>query len=172
MRFIGRCYRGHDPKWSFTPLSGEGASKSGGRFNRRGEPTLYLALTIGGAVNEVTQGLSRRLAPLTICEYDVDCAPVVDVSTSDGQVSHGVTFDDLACPWMTYLYSNRQAPSWLVVDKLKLQGFAGMIAPSFAIGANVDDKNLILWDWGASLPTHVTVFDPSGRLPKDQSSWL
>jgi RES domain-containing protein len=172
VRFTGRCYRGHDPMWSFTPLSGEGASKSGGRFNRRGEPTLYLALTIGGAVNEITQGLSRRLAPLTICEYDVDCAPLADLSTSDGQASHGVSLDDLACPWMTFLASNRQAPSWLVVDKLKLQGFAGMIAPSFAVGANVDDKNLILWDWGASLPTQVTVFDPSGRLPKDQSSWM
>jgi RES domain-containing protein len=29
----------------------------------------------------------------------------------------------------------------------------------------------VLWDWGPDLPHKVTVFDPSGRLPKDQLSW-
>ena len=154
MRFTGRCYRGHDPMWSFTPMSGEGASKTGGRFNRRGEPTLYLALSIRAAVNEITQGLSLRLAPLTICEYDIDCEPIVDLSTLTAQSSHRVAASDLACSWMTFLDTSREAPSWLVVDKLKQRGFAGMIAPSFAIGANFDDKNLILWKWGVDLPTH------------------
>lgn len=172
MRFEGRCYRGHDPMWSFTPLSGEGASKTGGRFNRRGEPRLYLALTIEGAVNEITQGLTRRLAPLTICEYDIDCEPIADVSTLGGQALHGVAAEDLACSWLTFLNKDKEAPSWLVVDRLKQQGFVGLLAPSYAVGANSGDKNLILWNWSESLPTKVTVFDPNGRLPKDQSSWL
>lgn len=172
MRFRGICYRGHDPKWSFTPLSGEGASKTGGRFNRRGEATLYLALTISTAVNELTQGFSRRLAPLTICEYDVDCKPIADLSTSAGQNAHDVALLDLSCSWLTFQGTNRDAPSWLVVDKLKQKGFVGMIAPSFAVGASPDDRNLILWNWGVTLPSQVTVFDPNGLLPKNQTSWV
>jgi RES domain-containing protein len=158
--------------WSFVPMSGEGAAKTGGRFNRRGEPTLYLALTIAGAVNEITQGLSRRLAPLTICEYDIDCEPVADVSTADGQTKNAVAAADLSCSWLAFLNKGQEAPSWLVVDRLKQQGFVGMVAPSFAPGANPEDKNLILWKWGADLPTRVAVFDPSARLPKNQDSWL
>ena len=33
MRFRGTVYRAHNPQWSWTPLSGEGASRHGGRFN-------------------------------------------------------------------------------------------------------------------------------------------
>ena len=46
-----------------------------------------------------------------------------------------------------------------------------MLAPSFAPGAEADDVNLVLWDWGPDLPHRIAVFDPSGRLPKDQLSW-
>jgi RES domain-containing protein len=28
-----------------------------------------------------------------------------------------------------------------------------------------------LWRWNGSLPHKVAVFDPSGRLPKNQLSW-
>jgi RES domain-containing protein len=59
----------------------------------------------------------------------------------------------------------------LVTDKLKGEGYAGMLVPSFAFGARADDFNLILWRWGPDLPTKVMVFDPSGRLPKNQLSW-
>ena len=43
MRFQELVYRAHNPEWSWTPLSGEGARRHGGRFNRRGVPALYLA---------------------------------------------------------------------------------------------------------------------------------
>jgi len=36
-------------------LSGDGAAVRGGRFNARGTPALYLALTIVGAVREANQ---------------------------------------------------------------------------------------------------------------------
>src|SRR3546814_8235131 len=29
LRFEGRCFRGHDPAWSFSPVSGEGAAITG-----------------------------------------------------------------------------------------------------------------------------------------------
>jgi len=171
LRFQGRGFRGHDPKWSFAPLSGDGAAKRGGRFNRAGEPTLYLALDIVTAVNECMQGLGQRLQPLLICEYDVDCEPVADLGTESSRTELGVAFADLACGWLTHMRSGREPPSWRVVDALKNQGFAGMIASSLAPGADSNDLNLILWRWGPDLPTQVTVHDPSRRLPNDQLSW-
>jgi RES domain-containing protein len=89
LKFTGRCYRGHDPTWSFTPLSGDGAAKTGGRFNRKGKPTLYLSLDIMTSVGECTQGLTQRLLPLTMCEYDVDCEPVADLRDDAGRDRHG-----------------------------------------------------------------------------------
>ena len=171
MKFVGRCYRGHDPIWSFSPLSGEGAAKVGGRFNRKGEPTLYLSLDIMTAVGECTQGLTQRLHPLTMCEYDVDCDPVADLRTDAGRDAHGVALDDLACGWLGFLRAGRDAPSWLVADRLKAEGYVGLLTPSFAPGAGSANCNLILWRWGPDLPNRVSVFDPSGRLPRDQLSW-
>lgn len=157
--------------WSFSPISGEGAAKTGGRFNRKGEPTLYLSLDVMTSFGECTQGLTQRLHPLTMCEYDVDCEPVADLRTEAGRADHGVALDDLACSWLQYLRDGRDAPSWLVVDRLKADGFAGMLVPSFVPNATPDNSNLILWQWGADLPTRVIVFDPTGRLPKNRLSW-
>jgi RES domain-containing protein len=171
LRFKGRCYRGHDPTWSFSPISGEGAAKTGGRFNREGEPILYLSLDVITAVGECTQGLTQRLQPLTMCEYDIDCDPIADLRTATHRTALGVELDDLACAWLDFLRAGKEAPSWRVVDKLKAAGNAGMLVPSFFPGAGSDNCNLILWRWGRDLPAQVSVFDPSGRLPKNQLSW-
>ena len=171
MRFNGRCCRGHDPTWSFSPISGAGAAKTGGRFNRPGEPTLYLSLDVMTAVGECTQGLSQRLQPLTMCEYDVDCDPVADLRTDASRKAAAIALDDLSCAWLDFLRAGKEAPSWRVVDQLKAAGNAGMLAPSFFPGAGPTNCNLILWRWGPDLPTQVSVFDPSGRLPKNQLSW-
>lgn len=172
MRFAGRCYRGHDPRWSFTPLSGAGAAKTGGRFNRRGVPTLYLSLDIMTAVAECTQGLTRRLHPLTICEYDIDCAPLADCRTPADRDRLGIAHDAIACAWLTHQRNGQDAPSWLVADRLQASGHAGMIVPSFVPGSRADACNLVLWRWGPEQPCKVAVFDPSNRLPIDQRSWI
>ena len=172
MRFTGRCYRGHDPMWSFSPISGEGAAKTGGRFNRKGEPTLYLSLDVMTAFGECTQGLTQRLHPLTMCEYDVDCDPVADLTTDAGRADHGVTLEELGSAWLTYQRKGQDAPSWLAADRLKAAGFAGLLVPSFVPNATPANCNLILWHWSDQLPAKVIVFDPGNRLPKDRSSWI
>ncbi|KPF78854.1 hypothetical protein IP88_03080 [alpha proteobacterium AAP81b] len=171
MRFAGRGFRGHDPAWSFSPLSGGGAALTGGRFNRKGEPTLYLALDVMTAIAECTQGFSHRLQPLTMCEYDVDCDDIADLCDDAGLAAHGVTRDELACGWLTDLRAGRQAPSWLVADRLRKAGHNGILVPSFVPGATARDVNLVLWRWGPDLPHRVMVYDPTDRLPKDQRSW-
>src|SRR3546814_11801341 len=86
------------------------------------------------AVSECTQGFSHRLQPLTMCEYDVDCAEVADLRDEKGRKRHGVELVDLACGWLTCLRDRREAPSWLVADKLRNEDFCGILVPSFAPG--------------------------------------
>jgi RES domain-containing protein len=38
-------------------------------------------------------------------------------------------------------------------------------------GPTPDDQNFIRWRRGPDLPHEVTVFDPTGKLPKTQLSW-
>ena len=69
------------------------------------------------------------------------------------------------------MVAGRQPASWRVVRRLLGSGGAGLLVPSFANGATSDDQNLVLWRWGPDLPHKVTVYDPTGKLPKNQLSW-
>lgn len=171
MRFQGTCYRAHDPKWAFSPLSGDGARTHGGRFNCKGVPALYLALTIDGMIAEMTHGFAHRLDPLTICSYEVDVDDVVDLRDDNGRKANGVALADLGCAWAGDVANGRYPASWRIADRLIGQGRAGMLVRSFARGAKPDMTNLVLWKWGPALPHLVEVYDSSGRLPKDQTSW-
>lgn len=171
MRWQGICYRAHDPRWAFAPTSGEGAAARGGRFNPVGVPALYLALTVDGLFAEMGHGFGHRFDPLTVCAYDVDAEDVVDLRQPEGRAAARVTLDDLAAPWALDRAEGRRPASWRVAADLMAAGAAGILVPSFANGAKADAANLVLWRWGAALPYKVTVFDPTGRLPIDQSSW-
>lgn len=171
MRLVGTCYRAHDPRWAFKPTSGEGAAIRGARFNHKGVPALYLALTIMTAVKEANQGFAHRIDPCVLCSYEIDCEDVADLTSEQGRGEYSVALEDLACAWATALSSGRRPASWSLYDRLRSQGLAGILVPSFAPGAEIEDRNLVLWDWGSELPHKVNVFDPSGRLPKDQLSW-
>lgn len=171
MRFVATCYRAHDPRWAFKPISGDGAAIRGGRFNPKGVPALYLSLSIMTAIKEANQGFAHRIDPCVLCSYDIDCADIADLTTDKGREAFAVARDDLASPWALEISGGQRPRSWGVHDRLREQGIAGILVPSFAPGAEIEDRNLVLWEWGADLPHKVTVFDPSGRLPKDQLSW-
>jgi RES domain-containing protein len=168
---VGTCYRAHDPRWSFSPLSGDGAAIHGGRFNPRGVPALYLALDIMTAIREVSHGFAHRLDPLVLCSYEVDCDNIVDLTGEVGRAEASVTGEELSCAWASALAEGRRPASWSIHDRLTPQGIAGVLVPSFAPGAADDDRNLVLWHWSPGPPHKVQVFDPSGRLPRDQLSW-
>ncbi len=171
MRYRGPAYRAHDPRWSFAPVSGEGAAIHGGRFNPRRTPALYLALSQMTAIKEANQGFSRKMDPCVLCEYVVDCDDIVDLRDADARMSAGVSTEDLGCGWLALAASGRTPPTWAMATRLITAGAAGVLAPSFAPGAGVDDVNLILWRWGDARPHLCRVHDPAGRLPKDPSSW-
>lgn len=171
MRWQGVCYRAHDPRWAFAPTSGEGAAAHGGRFNPAGVPALYLALTIDGLFAEMGHGFAHRFEPLTVCAYDVDAEDIADLRSEEGRAAAGVSFAALAAPWALDRAAGRMPASWGIATRLIAAGVAGALVPSFAVGAKADAANLVLWRWGDAPPQRVTVFDPSRRLPIDQSSW-
>lgn len=171
MRFVGTCYRAHDPRWSFTPLSGEGAATKGGRFNPKGTQALYLSLELVTAIKEASRGYARRIDPLVLCSYDVDCDDIADLTTDAGRTQHGVSVEAMAGAWNMALADGKRPETWKIHERLVGAGMAGALVPSFSIGADVADRNLVLWKWGPDLPHKVEVYDPSGRLPRDQLSW-
>lgn len=171
MRFKGTAYCGHDPRWSFLPLSGDGAALHGGRFNPRGAPALYLGLTVMTAVKEASQGLSAKINPLTLCAYEIDSEDILDLREDAVCAAVATTPAALSCAWMSDLYAGRDPSTWVLARRLVAEGVAGVITPSYAPGATPDDANIVLWRWTSARPHFCAVHDPSNRLPSHQLSW-
>jgi len=171
LRFRGTCYRAHDPKWAFSPDSGDGASAKGGRFNPVGIPALYLGLTLEGLFLEMGHGFAHRFDPLTICSYEVDVDDIVDLRTDNSRKGADVDLADMACAWALDRANGREPASWRIAKRLIAHGAAGILVPSFAVGARSNMQNLVVWQWGPELPHRVAVHDPNHRLPMDQASW-
>ena len=169
MRFRGLVYRAHNPQWSWMPLSGEGARRHGGRFNRRGLPALYTSLTPLTAIREA-QPLGRPMQPLTLCAYEVDAEPVFDALDEERRRALGVLVTHLACPaWEAEMLAGGVPASQSLADRLIAAGYAGMRVPSFAAGAGIGDVNLVMWKWGSEGPARVVLIDDEGRLSGDRA---
>ena len=169
MRFEGLAYRAHDPRWSFKPLSGDGAAVHGGRFNPKGTPALYVALDPMTAIKEAAQGFARKFEPCVLCTYEIDCEDVVDLRREEERQSAGVSEEDMACPWFAEAAAGCEPASWRLARRLIASGAAGLIAPSFVRGAVAGDVNLVLWDWSDRLPHKVAVYDPAAGCRKASS---
>jgi RES domain-containing protein len=171
LRFRGTCYRAHDPRWAFTPLSGDGARLHGGRFNRIGTPALYLSLSLSGMFAEMSHGFAHRFPPLMVITYEVDVDDIVDLRIQSRRRRARVALKNLACAWELDHSNGVEPASWRIADRLIREGAAGILVPSFATHATQQMRNLVLWRWGSELPHRVQVYDPGDRLPRDQSSW-
>ena len=164
MRFRALVYRAHNPQWSWTPISGEGARRHGGRFNRRGVPALYTSLAPLVAIRE-SLPLGRPMQPLTLCAYEVDAEPVFDALDPERRRALGVTEADLACPtWEAEMLAGSIPASQALADRLIAAGHVGMRVRSYAAGASDADLNLVLWSWSADRPARVVLIDDEGRL--------
>ena len=167
----GLAYRAHDPRWSFAPVSGEGARLKGGRFNRSGTPALYLALRAEGAMREAEAGFPYRFQPMTLCAYDVVAQRVVDATDAAVLAQLDMVPADLACPWRLEVAERRTPRSWQLADALQNLDAQGMLYPSFAPAATASDVNLVLWQWQGGDGAAVRVIDDDRRLPSSRASW-
>ena len=166
MRFQGLVYRAHNPQWSWQPLSGEGARLHGGRFNRPGVPALYTSLDPMTAISEA-RPLGRPMQPLTLCAYEVEADPVFDTLDQDQRQLFGVNDSDLACPtWEAEMLAGNIPASHALADCLIAAGYVGMLVRSFAIGTGTQDRNLVMWRWGANRPVRVVLVDDEDRLSR------
>lgn len=171
MRVSEPVFRAHNPQWSWAPISGEGARRHGGRFNRPGVAALYTSLSPVTALMEASP-LGRPFQPLTLCSYAVDATPIFDGRDPAALASQGATRADLADPyWQRTMLEGRMSASQGFADRLIAAGFAGLLVESFARGAGADDLNLVFWRWGPDLPSRVVVIDDEGRLLRDAASW-
>jgi RES domain-containing protein len=171
VKLAGLVYRAHNPKWAFAPDSGEGAAVAGGRFNPVGMPALYTALRFETAWLEAQQAFPFKAQPMTLCAYDVDCEDILDLTDVNTLTEHGITPEDLACPWKDLSTRGIRPPSWQITERLFAANTAGIIVRSFATGAVAADVNVVFWDWAPDPPHQVRVIDDDRRLPRDVSSW-
>jgi RES domain-containing protein len=169
-RFNGLVYRAHHPRWAFTPLSGKGAKKFGGRFNRPGTAALYTSLDLITAWMEAQQAFPFKPQPMTMAAYRVNCVDIVDLDTSEVQQCLGCSAADLGCAWENLAWQKREPPTWLLADRLQTQGIAGILVQSFAPGCTADNRNLVLWHWSHDAPHSIRVIDDLRRLPKSADS--
>ena len=164
MRYKGLVYRAHNPQWAWTPLSGEGARRYGGRFNRRGVPALYTSLSPLTAIREA-EPLGRPMQPLTLCAYDVDAQPIFDALDAELCKALHVGASDLECPtWEAEMRAGSVPASQALAERLVVAGYAGMCVQSFAKGAGDSDANLVMWRWSPNRPARVVLIDDEDRL--------
>lgn len=171
MKLVTHVYRAHHPGWAFSPTSGDGAAAHGGRFNQKGRPALYTALSYQGAWMETQQGFAFKAQPVTLCTYEVDCDDIEDLRDPLTLARLGLTPADLACAWEDIADQGRTPPSWALSEQLISEGVAGIIVPSFAPGATALMSNVVFWDWHDSGSHMVRAIDDHGRLPKNRDSW-
>lgn len=146
-------------RWQADPMSGEGARLSGGRWNRKGQPALYLATDPATAVSEFYGGLAK---PGTLAPFELHAARIADLAQADQPDVAGA----LAADWKTSaLIEDRFPPSWTLAAQLIEAGAEGALVPSVQ---NRGGINLVLWRWhdagaggqGAAL----TLLDPDAGL--------
>jgi RES domain-containing protein len=164
-RFEGRCWRMLGVRWQLEPLSGEGAAKTGGRWNPPGQKALYLSRDHGTAISEYHQMLVR---PGTLVAYDIESEAIADLTKGDfWRDGNGRRFGPSAasCNWRRiWKIEQRTPPTWLIVSALINSGADGALVPSAQSKGGV---NLVLWRWSNdpnSKGALVRVIDPESEL--------
>lgn len=155
-RLRGRWFRVLKPRYAHEPLSGEGAKLVGGRFNRKGTAALYLSADPQTAYAEYTQTLYDR--PGLMCSYEVDLAPVIDL-TNDGILEAlGVATTDLTGRWIGI----KEPPGQRLSERLIAEGWAGALYRS---AQRPEGTNLVVWSWTADAPCKVSLVDRLAEAP-------
>ena len=155
------------PRWSWMPLSGEGASRFGGRWNPPGEPTIYAAREMSTAWAEYNQGFVQH--PALIVRLELEGARLADLTDADVLQELRVPAHVHEVEWRAELDAAREPETHRQRRRLLRQRFHGVIYPSFM---SPGGTCVALWRWNGPDWPVLRVVDPDGRLPKSAASWL
>jgi RES domain-containing protein len=165
MQYRGKLYRALNPIYARAPLSGRGAELYGGRFNPKGTPALYTSLSVIIALREANQ--VGNLQPTTLVSYDAEIGQVFDGRDEQALLVEGIDATRLADnSWRDQMKATGEAVTQAFARKLIGLGYHGLLVRSFALGATADDANLVLWTWGDTPPSRLTLIDDEGRLSR------
>jgi RES domain-containing protein len=165
MSYSGPLYRALNPLYAREPLSGRGAELYGGRFNVKGTPALYAALTVMTAVREANQ--VGALQPTVLVSYDAEIERVFDTRDTAALAAAGMDDEALADnTWRDQMRAAGKARTQIFSQDLVASGYQGLLVRSFASGSAAEDLNLVLWTWGSSAPARLTLIDDENRLSR------
>ena len=68
--------------------------------------------------------------------------------------------------WRDQMKATGEARTQSFARRLTGKGFRALLVRSFAPGASESDLNLVLWDWGDSPPSRLTLIDDENRLSR------
>jgi RES domain-containing protein len=159
-------WRAFVPRWAHLPLSGEGASRFGGRWNPAGEPTIYAARELSTAWAEYNQGFVQH--PALIARLILTDARLADLTDPDVVAALRVDPDIHNCEWRAALDEGQVPATYRLREKLLVAGFDGVIYPSFM---SPGGSCVALWRWNGEGRPRLEVIDPEGRLPTSPASW-
>jgi len=165
MLYRGPLFRALNPIYAREPLSGRGAELYGGRFNPKGVPALYSSLTALTALREANQAGS--LQPTTLVSYDAEIDGVFDTRDESALAAEGMDAASLADnTWRDQMKVTEEARTQAFARRLIAKGYRAMFVRSFAPGATNDELNLVLWQWGDSPSSRLTLIDDGNRLSR------
>lgn len=169
MRLRTTLYRALNPVYAREPMSGRGAAIYGGRFNKKGMPALYTSLSVLTALRESNQ--AGALQPTTLVSYNAEIDRVFDSRDGPALLEQGIDDAFLADPtWRDQMRTVGEAETQRFASRLVAAGYAGMVVKSFAKGATADDLNVVLWQWGTTAPSRLTLIDDERRLSPRSAS--
>jgi RES domain-containing protein len=160
-------WRAYVPQWAHAPLSGEGASRFGGRWNPVGQPTIYAARELSTAWAEYNQGFVQH--PALIAQLTLSGARLADLTDATHCAALGISSTIHTCEWRADLDAGGQPETHAAQARLRAVGFHGVIYPSF-MSPGGSCVALWRWNWPGAPTLYVT--DPEGRLPKTSASWM
>jgi RES domain-containing protein len=161
------AYRVLTPRWAWRPLSGAGAARNGGRFNRPGLETLYLATDPLTAIEEARQGL-EVLTPVTLAAYLIGPVEVIDLTDVADPATLPDPWRDWSTPWkLIARVQGGTPPSWLCGDAALADRVPAIRYPSTRRAGGV----ALAVHTGLVPAGVLAVHDPNGDLPRDPSSW-
>lgn len=159
-------WRAFVPRWSWLPLSGDGAAHFGGRWKPIGTPAIYAARELSTAWAEYNQGFVQH--PALIARLELTGADLVDLTDAATLESLGIDDTIHQCEWWEILGAGGTPPTHQLQRRLARQNKHGLIYPSFM---SPGGTCVALWKWNAKGAPKLEIVDPEGRLPRSPASW-